>query len=192
MLHGYKAILDTGKRLISLSLITGVMSFSALATTAPKAPTTPMPTFERAIDDRFLSSYETGRKAEAEKFIRLAGISKNLSLLLLQDVKNAQAVNAAIDRLGMDKVQASVVRAIRSAQKSHEGEWVQVLAGIYSQHFTGTQLRSIMTERELSPHFPRLVEMQDVIADAVQEQGRVIFTQALTDVMGELNARFSR
>lgn len=192
MLHRFKAILDASKRLIGVTLITSAISVSAYATTAPKAPTIPLPKFDHTVDDRFLSASETGRKAEAEKFIRVAGISKNLSLLLLQDVKNAQTVNAAIDRLGMDKVQASVVRAIRSAQKSHEGKWVAVLAGIYSQHFSSAQLRSIMTERELSPYFPRLVEMQDVIADAVQEQGRVIFTQALTDVMGELTARFSR
>lgn len=192
MLHRFKAILDASKQLIGVTLITSALSVSAHATTAPKAPTIPLPQFDHTVDDRFLSASETGRKAEAEKFIRVAGISKNLSLLLLQDVKNAQAVNAAIDRLGMDKVQASVVRAIRSAQKSHEGKWVAVLAGIYSQHFSSAQLRSIMTERELSPYFPRLIEMQDVIADAVQEQGRVIFTQALTDVMGELTARFSR
>lgn len=186
-----KAISGTVKRLIGFTLMAAVGSASALATTAPKAPTIPALTFETDIDDRFPDLQSAGRKAAAEEFIRVAGLSKNLSLLLLQDIKNADEVNAAIDRLGMDRVQATVVTAIKTAQKSHESEWVQMLAGIYSEHFTSAQLRSIMVERETSPHFVRLIALQDTISAAVQEQGRAVFTQALDEVMGELSIRFS-
>lgn len=168
------------------------VSMAANATTASSAPTKPQAELPRQQDDRFFAPADEGRFAAAETFVRNAGLYKNLSLLLLQDVKNAQQVDTAIDRFGMDRVQATVVHAIKSAQQSHETEWVRILAGIYSQHFSRDELQSIITQRELSPYFPRLVMLQGSIADAVRTEGQNVFNQALNDVMGQVTLSLSR
>ncbi len=193
MLHTATQKIGVFGRIICVILVAFGASSAAGAATAAAAPTKPQAQLPRTQeDDRFFTPTDDGRFAAAETFVRNAGLSNNLSLLLLQDVKNAQQVDAAIDRLGMDHVQATVVHAIKSAQQSHETEWVRILAGIYSQHFNHDELQSIITQRELSPYFSRLVALQDTIADAVRVEGQSVFNQALNDVMGQVTLSLSR
>jgi len=122
----------------------------------------------------------------ALQFVRFTGLTKNLSLLLLNDVKNEIPVKAAIERYGMDKVQVSVVRAIRIAQNTYAREWNLMLANVYKSHFGGSELQSILAKREASPFFVHLVDLQTVIASDVKTEGGVIFSHARADVMRQV------
>lgn len=123
-----------------------------------------------------------GREAALE-FVRNTGITKNLSLLLLHDVKDEAPVQAAIKRYGMSKVQSAVVRAIRHAQNAHAADWDEMLATIYQAHFDAAELQSLAQYRDASPHFVRLLELQEEIANAVKDNGRRIFNEARAEVM---------
>lgn len=180
-------------RAATILVVSALIGNAALATTAaPKATAKPRPLQSLDYEDQFISKAPVGTFDSALAFVRGAGITKNLSLLLLQDVKNTATVQSAIKRMGMDRVQLHVIKAIRAAQKSHEGEWAKVLAGIYSQHFSSRELRSIMKKRDASPHFVRMLELQATISDAVLTHGRAVFSQAREDVLGDLDATFSR
>lgn len=161
----------------------------AYASAAPTKPTEPV----RATEPTpFLTTAQSDAYAAALKFVVSAGLTKNLSLLLLEEVKQSDEVNAAIDRNGMDDVQVKVVRAIRAAQKAHGGEWAAVLARAYSQFFTATEMQSILKERENSAHFIRLLQLQEKLAQTIRLEGDAIFNQARTEVLGTVALRLSR
>lgn len=170
-----------------LCMFTGV----AAASSAPTIPSQPELSYDFDGSAAFLPAESASSFDAAIEFIRVAGISRNLSLLLLEDVKTNKQVDAAIDRIGMDRVQRSVIRAIKAAQRSHEREWTELLAGIYSTHFDAAALRSILRERESSSHFLRLVELQDTIALAIRKQGAAVFAHALDEVMGDLTVQLA-
>lgn len=176
-------------RKIWTSLVIGMMatilSVPAMAIFAPTKPTSHQQMHKHEAGPQpFLDVTQTDTYEFALMFVRKAGLSKNLSMLLLEDIKQAEEVDNAIDRVGMDKVQAKVVRAIRLAQQAHETEWTELLARVYSEHFTANELKSILQERENSPHFARLFDLQKAIAQSIQLQGKSIYDQARSEVLG--------
>ena len=141
-----------------------------------------------ALSSRPAASRMVGEASPALDFVRFTGAVKNLSLLLLHDVKDEAHVQAAIKRYGFDKVQNAVIKAIRTAQLSHGAEWGDMLAGIYSTRFDAGELHSILREKESSPHFMKLLEEQDEIARAVKDSGKDIYSAARAQVMHQLEA----
>lgn len=139
-----------------------------------------------SLSSRPMGSSLADDASPALDFVRHTGVVKNLSLLLLHDVKNEAHVQAAIKRYGFDKVQKTVVSAIRVAQLEHGAEWGDMLAGIYGSHFNAGELKSILAEKESSPHFGKLIEEQDAIAAAVKADGQDIYTEARAQVMRQL------
>jgi|GEM_PF-1576571 len=138
--------------------------------------------------DAYLPQATAEVHATALKFVRKSGISKNLSLLLLHEVKNSAAVRAAIRRYGMERVQETVVQVIRSVQANYDSDWNQMLAGVYESHFDARALQSLMQQRDASPHFIKLLDLQDEIANAVKANGDNIFDKARADVMAGIKA----
>jgi hypothetical protein len=139
-----------------------------------------------SLSSRPAGSRLTANVSPALDFVRHTGVVKNLSLLLLHDVKNEAHVQAAIKRYGFDKVQKTVVTAIRMAQLEHGAEWGDMLAGIYDSRFDAGELKSILAEKESSPHFGKLIEAQDAIAAAVRHDGQDIYAEARAQVMRQL------
>ena len=159
---------------------------------ASAAPTKPVPQKQSAEATPFLEVDRTDAFSAALQFVESAGLVKNLSLLLLEEVKQSAEVDAAIDRDGMDDVQNKVVRAIRTAQKVHGRKWAEVLAKAYSQYFTANEMQSILKDRENSAHFIRLLQLQDQLADTIRIEGDAIFNQARSEVLGTVALRLSR
>ena len=126
---------------------------------------------------------ERSQQEAAIRFIEYAGIDKNLSLLLLNDVKTASEVTDAIERMGFEPVKTKVVDAIKRAQLSNKAEWTEMLATVYLNYFEGTELSSILTERESSPFFVKMVELQTAISHDVDVQGELIFKRARQQVL---------
>ena len=178
--------------------------FSALAATLILAPAfsaanaasgkahyaaqSPVSIGDAAVAMRGTDSHLVGTSGTAQDFVLYTGIVKNLSLLLLHDVKDDVQVQAAIKRYGFDKVQNSVVKAIRLAQATHSRPWSDMLAGIYEDRFEASELKSILVEKEASPHFVKLLDQQDAIADAVKRQGKDIYAAARAQVMSQLSS----
>lgn len=167
---------------VSTSVLAVTASANAVASKAPSkilsAPVTPL---------EGLSLYATDQNNKvALKFIVRTGITKNLSLLVLQDVKNRREIRDAIALYGMPKVQATVVDAIKAAQKIYAPQWNQLMVEIYVEHFTATELASIMAKREASPFFPRLLNLQDTIAETVHARGDQMVATARVDVMDQV------
>ncbi|MFC3052766.1 DUF2059 domain-containing protein [Kordiimonas pumila] len=133
----------------------------------------------------------TASDAAALKFIEATGIYKNLSLLLLNEVKTSTPVQAAIRQHGFETVKTAVVQAIRVAQTTYAGEWNTMMAGIYNQHFNKDELRSILMEKEQSPHFEKMITLQPVIAAAVAVQGKAIFEEAQKTVLQQISTDFA-
>lgn len=175
--------------MVVVSLMVSSMTSPVLASAAPTKPIGP---HHAAEATPFLDVEQSDAYAAALEFVEIAGLTKNLSLLLLEDVKQSEEVNAAIDRDGMDSVQSKVVRAIRAAQKAHGGEWADILARAYSQHFTAAELKSILNERENSAHFIRLLQLQEKLAETIRLEGNAIFNQARSEVLGTVALRLSR
>lgn len=168
-----------------------VFSVSALAFSAPanasasKAPSKIVPTPSAPIES-FSPFTGAPNTKVALTFVERTGITKNLSLLVLEDVKNRRQIRDAISLYGMDRVQSTVVDAIKSAQKIYAPQWNQLMAEIYVEHFSEAELSSIMTKREASPYFPRLLDLQDTIASAVHARGDQMVASARVDVLNEV------
>lgn len=126
----------------------------------------------------------------AVSFVRYTGISKNLSLLLLHDVKNTDTVTAAIQKYGFEKVKQAVVNAIKAEQNKHAIAWDNVLAHVYLKHFDAKALSSIQQDREASPHFITMLEMQDEISGEVQKNGLPVIQAAKASVLQSIAAQF--
>lgn len=126
---------------------------------------------------------ERSQQEAAIRFIEYAGIDKNLSLLLLNDVKTSSEVTDAIERMGFEPVKTKVVDAIKRAQLSNKAEWTEMLATVYLNYFEGAELSSILTERESSPFFVKMVELQTAISHDVDVQGELIFKRARQQVL---------
>lgn len=182
----------TQKTGLAISLAALVASAATAPLHASAAPTKPVLQTQTAEASPFLEAERADAYSAALQFVESAGLVKNLSLLLLEEVKQSAEVNAAIDRDGMDDVQNKVVRAIRTAQKVHGGEWAEVLAKAYSQHFTAVEMQSILQERENSAHFIRLLQLQEQLADTIRIEGDAIFNQARSEVLGTVALRLSR
>ncbi len=182
------------KTLKFAGVFAGVFLFAASmsAAHASMAPTKPAPLKPAPKSTPFLHAEQSDAYAAALEFVKVAGLTKNLSLLLLEEVKQSVEVNAAIDRDGMDSVQGKVVHAIRSAQKTHGGEWADVLARAYSQYFTADEMQSILKERENSAHFIRLIQLQEKLAETIRLEGSTVFNQARSEVLGTVAFSFSR
>lgn len=171
----------------------GLMAaFTAPQSLAANAPTMPsVDSLEVSLPDltgAFLPHSAAAPRQTALDFVRKTGISRNLSLMLLHDVKGRAAVQAAVKRYGMDTVQNTVVKVILSAQSQYGTEWEQMLAGIYQAHFGAQALRSLTVERDASPYFVRLLDVQDDIAQAVKEKGQAILQKARTDILAQIEA----
>lgn len=167
-------------------------SAAASSMVASMAPTKPVrgnstSSVTGTIEDSFLTQELSGSFAAAQVFVRNAGLSRNLSLLLLEEVKNTAQVNTAIDQFGMDVVQLMVVQAIKSAHQSHEAAWTDVLAKVYSEHFTQDELASLMRDKEQSPAFIRLLTLQEKIGDSILTEGETVFSHARAEVMDALS-----
>lgn len=173
-------------------LSSAIIASGASANAAPKVPATPLRDAGILVNDQFPARSAADSFEAAIEFVRVSGVTKNLSLLLLNDVKNEDRVQSAISRMGMDAVQNRVIRAIRTAQQSYETKWIDVLASVYSQHFSAGQLKSILAQREASPHFGRLLNLQETIASALKTEGQLVFAQARTDVMGILDVTLAQ
>ncbi len=166
----------------------GVLAFTINANaTTSKAPTKILAAPIAPLEG--LSPYATDQNNKvALKFIKRTGITKNLSLLVLQDVKNRRQIKDAIALYGMPKVQETVVDAIKAAHKIYAPRWNQLMAEIYVEHFTATELASIMAKREASPFFPRLLDLQDTISKAVHARGDQMVASARVDVMDQVTS----
>jgi len=123
-------------------------------------------------------------------FVRFTGISKNLSLLLLHDVKNADVVQAAIGKYGFEDVKNGVVRAIKAEQNKHATTWDTMLARVYLSHFDAKALKSLQTKREASPHFLTMIELQDTISGEVQENGLAVIEAAKASILEAIAKQF--
>lgn len=175
-----------------LTVALGALAPNASASSAPVMPSRgdsvpadySLPDFAEA----YIPQPSAAAHDAALSFVRKTGISKNLSLLLLHDVKNSAAVRAAIRQYGMDKVQETVVQVIRGVQQSYNADWNQMLAGVYESHFDARALQSLMQQRDASPHFIRLLGLQEEIASAVKAKGDSIFDKARADVMSGIKA----
>ncbi len=165
------------------SLFIGSILLPSSAFAAAKASKIPHKNWQRSSEAAFSPSSNLGTLSTALKFVLVTGLHKNLSLLLLHDVKNQKPIQDVVKLHGMDKAQDAVVRAIRSAKNSHAAEWNEMLAGVYNRHFSDEELQSIMTERETSPYFDGLIEKQALIAAETQVHGKDIFTEAKADVL---------
>lgn len=179
----------------SALLMTAALTVAAPQAVASSAPVMPshgdsvmdsyaLPDFS----DAYLAQPAAAAHDTALKFVLETGISKNLSLLLLHDVKNSAPVRDAIRQYGMDKVQATVVQVIRSVQASYGSDWNQMLASVYERHFDAHALQSLIQKRDASPHFIRLLDLQDEIAMAVKTNGNNILDKARADVMAGIKA----
>ncbi len=127
----------------------------------------------------------------AVRFIEFSGIDKNLSLLLLHDVKTENQVTEAISRIGFEKVKSKVVVAIKKAQLAHKSDWSAMLAGVYLNYFESSELQSILTEKESSPFFTKMIELQTAISKDVDTKGKRIFERARSQVMKTLKAELA-
>ena len=183
-------------QIIAAAVVIGTASFgtsvAASSMVAGLAPTKPArnysaPVISGTIEDSFLIKQTSGSFAAAQVFVRNAGLSRNLSLLLLEEVKNTSQVDTAIDRFGMDMVQLLVVQAIKSAHQSHEAAWTDVLAKVYSDHFSQEELASLMRDKEQSPSFTRLLTLQEEIGNSILTEGETVFSQARAEVMDTLS-----
>ncbi|WP_262689873.1 hypothetical protein [Kordiimonas aestuarii] len=186
------------RSLSHLALAAAIASTSALPVVAgasvsvgemPNVAVTPATAdLMASLSTRPASSRMLGVASPAHDFVRFTGAVKNLSLLLLHDVKEEAHVKAAIKQYGFEKVQDTVVSAIRTAQLQYGAKWADMLAGIYDTHFNARELRSILQEKESSPHFVKLIEEQDAIAQAVRIDGHDIYVAARAQVMSQLEA----
>lgn len=127
----------------------------------------------------------------ALRFVETTGLGKNLSLLLLDEVKRSPSVTAAIKEYGFDTVKQMVVYAIKDVQSAHAPAWNSMLAGVYEDYFDTSEMTSIMQKKERSPYFTKMLDRQSDIASAVAGEGQAIFTQAQTDVMQKLHTAFT-
>ncbi len=134
--------------------------------------------------------FNTSSREAAIRFLRYTGTNKNLSLMLLNTVKHEGDVQSAIKQFGFNKVQGSVVRAIRGAQLSYDRKWNDMLADVYLLHFEAGELLSILKQKEQSPYFEKLISLQNEISEAVHSQGKGILAEAKQQVMAQLSAEF--
>lgn len=172
------------KALMVFSIATVAVSMPAIAKTS-KAPSKILSAPKTPVES--ISPFSDMRTSNfAITFVKRTGITKNLSLLVLEDVKNRREIRDAISLYGMDKVQSTVVEAIKAAQKTYAPQWNQLMAGIYGEHFSEAELASILAKREASPYFPRLLNLQDTIANAVHARGNQMVASARIDVMTEV------
>lgn len=176
-------------RFATKSLMAVSVSVLALSATA-SAKTVAVPTKHLAAPSVMhsdVSPFLAEKTNQAAlNFVERTGITKSLSLLILQDVKNRNEIRAAISHYGMDKVQATVVNAIQQTQHYYAPQWNQLMAGIYVEHFSARELASILARREASPYFSRLLDLQSTIADAVNARGTTLVTEARIDVMSRV------
>lgn len=177
------------KSTMVLSVAVLTLSASAGAATS-KAPSKILPAPSAPIEG--LTPFADGQSdiARTNKvaltFVERTGITKNLSLLVLDDVKNRRQIRDAISLYGMDKVQSTVVTAIKAAQAIYAPQWNQLMAEIYVEHFSAPELASILAKREASPYFPRLLDLQETIANAVHARGDQMVASARVDVMSQV------
>ncbi|MEX0300372.1 MAG: hypothetical protein AB3N28_14960 [Kordiimonas sp.] len=165
------------------SVLIGSILLPSSALAAAKTSKIPHKNWDHASETAFSPNSNLGTLSTALRFVLVTGLHKNLSLLLLHDVKNQKPIQDVVKQHGMDKAQDAVVKAIRSAKNSHAAEWNEMLASIYKRHFSDEALQSIMTERETSPYFSELIEKQALIAAETQIHGKDIFTEAKADVL---------
>lgn len=170
----------------AMVLFVAALTISAPAiASASKTPSKILPAAPAPVDSfSSLSSLRSNKVALT--FIERTGITKNLSLLVLEDVKNRRQIRDAIALYGMDKVQSTVVDAIKAAQKAYAPQWNQLMAEIYVEHFNAAELVSILAKREASPYFPRLLDLQDTIANSVHARGDQMVASARIDVMSQV------
>lgn len=140
------------------------------------------------LDTPFLNVSREANHAAALNFVRQTGLNKNLSLLLLDTMKTDTLVLAAIERSGMKKVQPVVVGAILQEQVKFKAAWDNALATIYGELFSAQELASLTIERDLSPHFSRLVEMQGQIGAQINQDAADILNAAEQTVRARIAA----
>jgi hypothetical protein len=196
-----RSILKSSIATISALVMTGLSGISAQAASMTNdelasrdyALNISTPSLKRNDQDTLLSSpfLNVSPKANhtaALNFIRQTGLNKNLSLLLLDTMKTDAVVVAAIKRSGMKKVQPVVVGAILQEQIKFKPAWDNALASVYSEMFSAQELSSLTTERDLSPHFSKLVEMQSQIGQQINQSAADILNAAERTVRARIEA----
>lgn len=153
----------------------------AASAAVPEAPK--KPALSVLSQDALFATLPQPGEDIALRFVVATGAVKNLSLLLLDDVKHNAGVQAAIKQYGMVHVQNAVVKAIRATQREYANDWSALLAEIYRDHLSDEELDDILSNRTSSRHFVKLLEQQDAIAADLSDRGHLIFTRALQDVL---------
>lgn len=130
----------------------------------------------------------TDARVTALRFIRETELNRNLSLLILNDVKTTPEVAALVERYGFEAAKTIVVRLIRDAQGTYGAAWDEVMADLYQQHFTAGELASLVADHEASPHFSRLMNLQADLGAGAREKGSTVIAAARARVLGEVAA----
>ncbi len=181
-------ILKSHLKHIALGLTAAALfGFSASAAAGIKAVSTAAPSkIERLNLSAINTNNAFSNQDTAIRFVEYTGIDKNLSLLLLSEVKTSPQVASAINEYGFETVKGKVVKAIKKVQQQNNSDWTLMLADVYLHHFNNLELQSILTERENSPHFAKMVELQSSISVEINTNGSTILNRARQQVFIQL------
>ncbi|MCC3861768.1 hypothetical protein [Pseudemcibacter aquimaris] len=127
----------------------------------------------------------------ALKFVRSSGLHKSLSLLLLDSVKSDAVVEQAITLHGFENVKKSVVANIQSTTVLYRSQWVELLAGLYSDQFDAKVMQSIVEQGEKSPHFAAFLDRQHKANTSEVLMQSELFKEARQRLIDSLKLNFT-
>ncbi len=127
----------------------------------------------------------------AMQFVKTTGLHKSLSLLLLDSVKHDNFIENAIQAHGFPNVKASVVTNIKLTTTRYRQEWEILLAQIYGNQFSDTELLSIIENGENSPYYTRFIERQSEMGTSNQLVSSDIFKKAYAELIQSLAVNFA-
>lgn len=127
----------------------------------------------------------------AMQFVKTTGLHKSLSLLLLDSVKHDNFVENAIQTHGFTNVKASVVTNIKLTTTRYRQEWETLLAQIYSNQFSDTELLSIIEKGENSPYYTRFIARQSEMGTSNRLVSSDLFKKAYAELIQSLAVNFA-
>lgn len=136
---------------------------------------------EEAIPSSDFESAASEMQAALD-FVRGSGAGRSFGVMLLAHGMDAETTGELITEFGEPAVRKIVEEEIETAVKLYGLQWDNNLARAYLAHLTAPEIRSLMDQRDSSPHMDKLRLAQQGIRITMERLSGALLSIALDDV----------
>ena len=119
----------------------------------------------------------------AAALVQRFDMGQGLRGLALDAARGTNTYAALVQQYGQEGAGRRTEDAINTLLPHYQAEWDRRLAGLYAQHFTSEELRSLAQQGKRSPYAAKFSAVQPEVASQMRAQSTPLLTELVTKAL---------